>query len=60
MTSPENAPEGFQPPTPAAVATLCLILLAVYGGSVLIRTFALLEQITVFEIVQGVLAFSCG
>jgi hypothetical protein len=58
MTSPENAPEGFQPPTPAAVATLCLILLAVYGGSVLIRTFALLEQITVFEIVQGVLAFT--
>ncbi|MGC1451431.1 MAG: hypothetical protein WA830_15485 [Candidatus Sulfotelmatobacter sp.] len=57
MTSPDGVPEGYPHIAPAAVILLCLTLFAIYGGSIAIRTFAQRRRITVFEIVQGVVAF---
>ena len=61
MTSADGVPEGYHPVSPATITLLCLILFAIYGGSIGIRTFALRRRMTVFEIGQGVLAFvTCG
>jgi hypothetical protein len=57
MTSSQGVPEGYHSISPATIVLLCLLLFAIYGGSIAIRTFALLRPITVFEIGQGVLAF---
>jgi len=57
MTSSEGVPEGYHPAAPATITLLCLTLLAVYGGSIGIRSFGLRRGITIFEIGQGVLAF---
>jgi hypothetical protein len=57
MTSSEGVPEGYPPAAPSTITLLCLILFAIYGGSIGIRTFALRRRITIFEIGQGVLAF---
>jgi hypothetical protein len=57
MTSSQGVPEGYHPTAPSTITLLCLILLAIYGGSIAIRTFALRRPITIFEIGQGVLAF---
>jgi hypothetical protein len=57
MTSSGGVPEGYQPSDPIILTFLAFVLLAVYGGSIGIRSFALRHRITIFEVVQGVLAF---
>lgn len=57
MTSPEGVPQGYQPASPTTIATVCLALLAIYGGSIGYRALHRRETVTIFEIVQGVLAF---
>lgn len=57
MTSSEGVPEGYHPVAPATITLLCLILFAIYGGSIALRSFVLRRRITMFEIGQGVLAF---
>ncbi len=58
MTSAEGVPEGYHPVGPVTVSILCFALLAIYGGSIGVRSFALRQRISVFEIAQGVLAFA--
>ena len=57
LTSPDGVPEGYHASSPGTLALLCLSLLAIYGGSAAIRTFAMRRQISIFEIGQGVVAF---
>ena len=57
MTSSRGLPEGYHPTAPITLTTLCLALLAIYGGSIGIRSFGLRQRVTIFEIGQGVLAF---
>jgi len=57
IASSEVIPEGYHPASPATLVALCFALLAVYGGSIGIRSFGLRHRITIFEIVQGVAAF---
>jgi hypothetical protein len=58
MTSADGVPEGYPPASPAIITTLCLLLFAIYGAGIAIRTFARRHPITLFEIAQGILAFS--
>jgi hypothetical protein len=58
LTSSEGIPEGYHGFSPATLATLSLGLLAIYGGSIAIRAFALRRQISAFEIGQGIAAFA--
>jgi len=58
MTSAEGVPEGYHPARPLTISILCLALLAIYGGSIGVRSFALRQRISVFELAQGVLAFA--
>ena len=57
MTSSEGVPEGYHVTGPTTLTLLCFALLAIYGGSIGIRSFGLLHRVTIFEIGQGVLAF---
>ncbi len=57
IASPEGVPEGYPPASSATIILLCLILLAIYGGSIAVRSFGLRYRITVFEIAQAVIAF---
>jgi hypothetical protein len=57
MTSADGVPEGYHAAAPATITLLCLILFAIYGASIAIRTFALRRQISIFEIGQGALVF---
>ncbi len=57
MTSSTGVPEGYRPISAAAITLVCVVLFAIYGASIAIRTFALRRPITVFEIGQGVVAF---
>jgi hypothetical protein len=57
IASPDGVPEGYPPASPATITLLCLILLAIYGGSIAVRGFGLRHRITVFEIAQAVIAF---
>src|SRR5271166_6562463 len=57
MTSADGVPEEYHPVSPTTITLLCLILFAIYGGSIGIRAFALRRRMTVFEIGQGALAF---
>jgi len=57
MTSADGVPEGYHLAAPATITLLCLILFAIYGGSITIRSFAQRRRITIFEIGQGALAF---
>ena len=52
------APEGYVPVSPATVVVLWFTLLAIYFGSIGIRGFWLLRDITILDIVQGTLAFA--
>jgi hypothetical protein len=58
LTPPESVAEGFRPATPLTLSMLCLALLAIYSMSIGIRVFVKRKKITLFEIVQGVLAFA--
>jgi len=57
LASSEGVPEGYHPASPGALVTLSVALLAIYGGSIGIRSFGLRQPITLFEIGQGILAF---
>ena len=57
LGSPETVPEGYHAVASAAITALCLALLAIYGGSIGVRSFALRERMTFFEIGQAVVAF---
>src|SRR5579864_1539498 len=57
MTSSSGVPEGYHSISPITITVLCLLLFAIYGASIAIRTFALRRPITLFEIGQGVVAF---
>jgi len=58
LASAENIPEGYQPAPANVITLLCFLLLAIYGASVGLRSFVLLQSITVFEIAQAVVAFA--
>jgi hypothetical protein len=53
----ETLPEGYRPASSLTLTALFLALLAIYGGSIAVRSFALRHRLTVFEIGQGILAF---
>lgn len=57
MTSSEGVPEGYHVTSPTTLILLCFVVLAIYGGSIGIRSFGLLQRVTIFEMGQGVLAF---
>ncbi len=57
MTSSEGVSADYRPISITMITTLCLALLAIYGGSIGIRSFALRHRVTIFEIVQGIVAF---
>jgi len=58
MTSPDGAPQEYRPLSAGMLTGLCLPLLLIYGGSIAIRSFALRNRLTIFEIAQGVVAFA--
>jgi len=57
MTSPDGVPPEYRPIGATTITVLCLALLAIYGGSLGLRSFGLRHRLTIFEIVQGVMAF---
>jgi len=57
MTSPEGVPPGYRFIGATTITVLCLALLAIYGGSVGLRSFGFRHRLTIFEIAQGVGAF---
>ncbi|MGO8795164.1 MAG: hypothetical protein ACLQLC_10105 [Candidatus Sulfotelmatobacter sp.] len=58
MTSPEGAPFDYPPVAPVTIIALSLALLAIYGGSIGIRSFGLRQRLTIFEIIQAAAAFA--
>jgi hypothetical protein len=58
MTSPDGVPSTYQPASSAKVSALAFGLLAIYGGSLGIRSFGLRKRITSFELAQGVAVFA--
>jgi len=54
----ETIPEGYHPAAGTTIVTLCFLLMAIYGASIGVRSFALRHPITIFEIGQAVLAFA--
>jgi len=58
LAATETVPEGYRPAAPASIALLCFLLLAIYGGSIGVRSFVVRYRITPFEVAQGVLAFT--
>jgi hypothetical protein len=57
MTSPEGAPSEYRPIGATTITALCLALLAIYCGSIGLRSLGLRHRLTIFEIGQGVVAF---
>jgi hypothetical protein len=57
MTSPEGVPSEYRPIGGTVITILCLAVLAIYGGSIGVHSFGLRQRVTMFEIVQGVVAF---
>ncbi len=57
MTSPDGVPAEYRPTSATTITLLCLALLAIYGGCIGIRSFGLRHRLTIFEIVQGIVAF---
>jgi hypothetical protein len=57
IVSPQGIGQGLHPAGTVAVIALSAGLLAIYGGSIGIRILGRRQRITVFEIVQSVLAF---
>ncbi len=58
IASPQGIGQGFHPGSDASVTALCVALLAIYAGSIGIRVLGRRQRITIFEVVQVVLAFS--
>ncbi len=57
LAAPEGVPAGYRPIGATTLTGLCFALLAIYLGSIGIRSFALRNRLTIFEIAQGVVAF---
>jgi hypothetical protein len=57
MTSPEGAPSEYRPVGATTITALCLALLAIYAGSIGLRSLGLRYRLTIFEIGQGVVVF---
>jgi hypothetical protein len=57
MTSPDGVPPEYRPVESAPITLLCLALLTIYGGSIALRSLGLRHRLTIFEIVQGIVAF---
>jgi hypothetical protein len=51
-----DAAQGYPPVTAAVITALSLVPLAIYGGSIAVRGFALRRPITSFEVGQGIVA----
>ena len=58
IATPQGLGAGFHFGSTATITALCLAPLFVYGVSIGVRTLGQLRRITIFEIVQGVIAFS--
>jgi len=52
-----TVPEGYPSASPVTIASLCIGLLTIYASSIGVRSFFLLQPMTVFEIGQAALAF---
>jgi hypothetical protein len=57
LATPEGVGEGFHFGSVASMTALCLTPLFIYGASIGVHTLGQLRTITIFEIVQGVIAF---
>ncbi len=57
MTSGDKVPEGYNFIGAVTLNGLCLMLLAIYAASIGARTFSQQLRLTVFEVIQGLLAF---
>jgi hypothetical protein len=57
MTPAEKVPESYHSTSPLTISILCVVLLAIYGGSIGARSFALRQRLSIFEIVQCIVAF---
>lgn len=57
LLSPAGLPEGYREPTPIVLIALSLALAIIYGASIGIRGFGSRQEISVFEIFQGIAAF---
>jgi len=57
MTSSTGVPESYHPARRTTIVFLSFVLLAIYGGSIGIRNFALRHRMAALEVAQGVLAF---
>jgi len=54
----ETIPEGYRASAAVTLTALPLALLAIYGGSIGVRSFVLRQRLTIFEIAQGSTAFA--
>ena len=54
----DTIPEGYHPAAAGTIATLCFLLLVIYGASIGVRSFASRHPITFFEIGQAAIAFA--
>ncbi len=57
LASSDAVPEGYPSASSATITLLSFALLAIYGGSIGIRSFVLRQRVTMFEVAQGVAAF---
>lgn len=60
VSSPEGVGEGYHPGSSGVITALCTALLVIYGSSIGWGVLLQRQRITIFEVVQGVLAFSIG
>ena len=58
LTPSAGVPEGYRETTPSVLISLSLALAIIYGGSIGIRSFALRQEISVFDIFQGMVALA--
>jgi len=57
MTLPEGIPSEYPPVSATTITATSLALLAIYGGSIGLRSFGCRHRLTIFEIVQGIVVF---
>jgi len=58
MVLSKSVPEGYEAASATTVSALCFASLAIYGGSIGVRGFALRKEMTYFDVAQGVMAFA--
>ena len=58
LTSSAGVPEGYRETSSSVLISLSLALAIIYGASIGIRSFVLRQEISVFDIFQGVAAFA--